>query len=463
MTGDKENWQALSHLLKHRWFSRVWVVQEVAVAANVRVVSGHVVLHWNELQEFSKYIGSNFVLFNALEMDDDDAYLGSKERESMRGVINGNRMVTCRRRYEMQEKVPLYHLLLDCQHFRCKDPRDRIYALLGLASDGAQEKIFPDYTKPIETVLEEAIRFMLQQEGGAVTMLLRAGVGYPKTCGVLPSWVPDLTIDRPTPFTIRAAQRYQAGTSHPPEMILLTDRPGCLAVKGVFINEVVEHLGPTFRLNELPAPPVPVRMTKDDPSLQYFQNWFRETTSLTQSHVQDPYFTGESLKEAIWRTFVGNTHAEMGDEPHIAPDHFREAFEAFKWLFGFGSEDGLPGISRLAQGLVSAEQLDEFTRRVASAMSLMGAFSGCMTGMRICVTAGGSLAVVPPDTQPGDLVTVIWGATAPYLLRHRPDVEPLAGAEHVPLYNLVGCCYLHGVMNGEIERDEDKDLLFFLV
>jgi hypothetical protein len=58
-------------------------------------------------------------------------------------------------------------------------------------------------------------------------------------------------------------------------------------------------------------------------------------------------------------------------------------------------------------------------------------------------------------------VCVIWGATTPYLLRRR-DAEPLKGAEDMDYYNLISCCYVHGVMSGEIKRVEEEGWFFLL-
>jgi len=97
------------------------------------------------------------------------------------------------------------------------------------------------------------MRFMLRQDGSAIDMLLRAGLGYPREFGALASWVPDFSIDRPTPFTIRGAQVHRTGTSHVPTMMLFEGRPEILALKGTIIGEV-EHVGPTFQPDEVPAP-----------------------------------------------------------------------------------------------------------------------------------------------------------------------------------------------------------------
>ena len=54
----------------------------------------------------------------------------------------------------------------------------------------------------------------------------------------------------------------------------------------------------------------------------------------------------------------------------------------------------------------------------------------------------GYMGLVPRRAQAGDLICVLFGTTTPYLLR---PVESGAGMQ----YQLVGHCYVHGLMDGE--------------
>jgi hypothetical protein len=53
---NKEDWEALGSLFQQPWFSRVSVVQEVAVASNIRIVYGNIVIPWDVLEEFLGYV-----------------------------------------------------------------------------------------------------------------------------------------------------------------------------------------------------------------------------------------------------------------------------------------------------------------------------------------------------------------------------------------------------------------------
>jgi hypothetical protein len=67
---------------------------------------------------------------------------------------------------------------------------------------------------------------------------------------------------------------------------------------------------------------------------------------------------------------------------------------------------------------------------------------------RICIIGKGYFGTVPSEAEEGDLVAIFFGLRVPYVLR------PLA----VDTYKLIGPCYVHGIMDGEGLRSNDKGL-----
>jgi len=71
-------------------------------------------------------------------------------------------------------------------------------------------------------------------------------------------------------------------------------------------------------------------------------------------------------------------------------------------------------------------------------------------------THGGHVGLAPAETEPGDLVVIFPGFSAPYVLR-RAGTAPRT-------YEMVGECYVCGVMDGEyLEGTETVFDLFHLV
>jgi hypothetical protein len=75
-------------------------------------------------------------------------------------------------------------------------------------------------------------------------------------------------------------------------------------------------------------------------------------------------------------------------------------------------------------------------------MEFNGAVIEAIRNRRFSVTKDGYMALVPREAIIGDVVCVFQGIAVPFVLR------PVAGA--VDNYELVGPCYCHGIMMGEV-------------
>ncbi|PHH90341.1 hypothetical protein CDD83_3939 [Cordyceps sp. RAO-2017] len=140
-------------LLESNWFKRVWILQEVANASRAQVQCGS--------QSVSSRVFSTApTLLGITPSDHCQAVL-----DIMPGPLRQGSW------YSQQRD--LYSLL---KHFRgseALEPRDKIYALLGICSDAedGDRLLQPDYSKPIGQVIDDAIQHMY-----AVDM--RGEIGY---------------------------------------------------------------------------------------------------------------------------------------------------------------------------------------------------------------------------------------------------------------------------------------------
>jgi len=79
------------------------------------------------------------------------------------------------------------------------------------------------------------------------------------------------------------------------------------------------------------------------------------------------------------------------------------------------------------------------------------AFGLSARGRRFAVTKAGYMALVPELALPGDVVAVLFGLGVPFLLRRDDDHGKVEGQV---TYQLVGECYVHGIMDGEVVKDK---------
>jgi len=82
----------------------------------------------------------------------------------------------------------------------------------------------------------------------------------------------------------------------------------------------------------------------------------------------------------------------------------------------------------------------------------------CFTGRRFCVTRNGYMGWVSPGTEIGDFVCVFIGGRTPCILRQastgrqpfKTGKDSRAEESSTFSYILVGECYMHGMMDGEM-------------
>jgi hypothetical protein len=67
----------------------------------------------------------------------------------------------------------------------------------------------------------------------------------------------------------------------------------------------------------------------------------------------------------------------------------------------------------------------------------------------VFTTRNGFCGTCVPDTEAGDVVTVIFGSPSCFILRASQDNE-LDGGNGLAIYHLVGGAYVGGIMNGEM-------------
>ena|SRR5438045_3609637 len=71
--------------------------------------------------------------------------------------------------------------------------------------------------------------------------------------------------------------------------------------------------------------------------------------------------------------------------------------------------------------------------------------TGVNAGRKLCITHGGFMGLVPKNSEPEDDIALFWGAAVPFVIR-----------SHGNHYQLIGECYIYGIMDGEALTDLDE-------
>ena len=127
----------LDFLLWRPWFKRVWILQEVANAKRAIVCSG------------TKFVSARIFALAPL-------LVGTKPDPHCQAVLD-IMPGPSRKDSWWSQKQDIYTLLLKFNGSKASDPRDKIYALLGISSDGRDaNSLRADYTKTPQEVVHDA-------------------------------------------------------------------------------------------------------------------------------------------------------------------------------------------------------------------------------------------------------------------------------------------------------------------
>ena len=416
---DDPCWEAFRALIRRPWFRRVWIIQEIVVAKKLVFKCGDWMVNWTVLiQAFTKMRTRNDF---RLERSPNDETKETTES----GSFSLSRLLFLRCTFTSNEfgMKKLRDLLMLCRDFQATFARDHLFALLGIASDGDNPALAPDYEKSLDVIVKQYARtFILRDQ--AIDLLYLAG-HHGQTR--FPSWIPDWTrvrgprdplgfSDVPSDVSLsRRGNYHAAGIS---AKLRFDEDPDTLIVRGALVDVVVQ-IGKDFSLSNERPQGVP-----DD--IHFLSEYMSDIAAIIIS--MDSYLTGEDLLDVEWRTLICNLTPDNNE-----PDEkeFRNAYIATRRWNRIMVETSNPHA-------VAPPDFWEIYRR---AQPFVSSITYKLKGRRFCVTRKGYIGLVPIETKTGDEIAVFDGATVPFVLR---QAEKGHGA-----FYLIGECYVHGIMKGE--------------
>lgn len=338
-------------------------------------------------------------------------------------------------RFQQTERIRsrhLFQLVKKCCKFESSMPRDRLYGLLGIASD-CESLPRPDYSKTDQDVYRQFAEYFIEQGYGIELLSTMGSAGSP-------SWVPNFAaIGENVPghadgWSQRHFLKFQAGGPNPGEARLEGDK---LLVRGFVLDDEVQLLGPQLR------PPV----------------YFSKTCANGESERDWPYWGDQEEGLKKWERHVVEWDEEsvqflqkacsagrLGDDRSLA---------SIMQLYNITISAGNEKIHQHKNNSIVAEfGLSEYsiadypTRHARVVREHRDWVIDTVQGRRICVTREGQIGLVPAATEPGDVLCVFLGASAPFVARKR-------GGDVV----LLGDSYVHSMMKGQWFMHENNALV----
>ncbi|KAI0103227.1 HET domain-containing protein [Nemania sp. FL0031] len=425
---DHVLWKYLRTLLELPWFTRTWVIQEVAFSPGDpffiqgnQESPGSYGYPWHRLGWAASWLRRN----------------GYLRLIQIPNELQSVDTMSCIR--QSLTPWPLDALLIATSiKFHATDQRDKVYALLGLAAEcrssaGIPDALHPDYSLDVSEVYTKVALFLLRGNH-TLTVLTRAG-GVSRAqrkyeFDLIPSWVPNWC-----DFAVAGRQIVRS-------LSWLTDSDTTSAS----VLGFPEIYNAAFGLPTKPSTfPCIAEVRLNGPKVDKVTDVFPFHNFLEPLKRQIHEFSIVEVWKAIlprlgkWQainiidSYIRTTTVEQHGLSGNTKDQILKDGAAY--LLGHLSS------SHLCQETYSDDLLPLLER-----LSMCGnpnryislATNFCI-GRTFIITSNGRMGIGPADTLPGDMITILFGGGVPYILR----------VDSVQTSSLVGESYIDGLMKGE--------------
>ncbi|KAK0632469.1 heterokaryon incompatibility protein-domain-containing protein [Immersiella caudata] len=437
---------AYARFSNNPYWQRIWVLQEAYLAQDLwfqcgpksismRTLSGALIL----LERFQKFIISASepaaVLLRAMPQVREFA-MGSPSFPEMHHLVI----------YTSIYPAGIVSLRVAMANFcvkelprgsRATDPRDMIFGLLGFATEHEKAYIKADYTKSVRDVYRDVTRALISSGFGDV---LSWSQRSQKELSDLPSWVPDFssTIYEPLCSQGQAKPwlpRFNASSGRPVVVWSNPEEAGLnsntLSLLGVTFDEVCS-------LGDIWYPRDHHREYSNDKGLLHgatmssrsasyaaIRKFLDEIRTFASTTRLDGFEVKTVINEDIAcrvacadQLMLDSRLRRVSKDCPDLRDYYLRALHNVRDQFNHGADESM------------ASQAQPYLETILR-----------WVNKRPFRTHGGHVGLAPAETEPGDLAVIFPGFSAPYVLRRVGD--------DARMYELVGECYVYGVMDGE--------------
>ena len=402
---------ALRRLLERSWFRRIWVVQELICASKATIKCGNHSMEWERFSNgaerirLSKYYGIASIreVYDALH------------------ILHGIRWERRRRRRKQREEATFEGWLWKYRRCLASDPRDKVFALVGIAHRQIAAAYTPDYSKDaLEVYRNLAIHLIIIERNPDFLANCAHIVG--SQVPLLPSWVPDWS--QPlnvysSPISCPGAYEASAGTSFKGKVSEDLDE---LFLDGVILNKV-EVLGGVWdglRIDKVKSLKSKIELNEE------YLGIFR----------QSPRYRG-----CYWSAF---TRALVADKDHtgsrMGQRDLSEVYVAYRKCFSQDLIFQATGRFSFHEGFGETVEWQEVNE-------LDWAINYAALGRTFCIFDDGRAGWAPVTAEVGDRISIFLGATVPILLRPRGNG-----------YIVLGEAYVHEMMDGQAFEGPDVQI-----
>jgi hypothetical protein len=419
---DYAKLESLQHLFSRPWWSRVWIVQEAANAENAWFICGSDNIHFEDVRVLGITIVETIQNRTLIET----AWNWSPFAVGLTNILPSTMPITFTWMKKKRTLLSAMQRLFLGRETGATDPRDRIYALLGLNTDVDAKELglTVDYSITWQKLYEFVTRSMIKHQGLSV-LTLCTPLGR-RLEDNLPSWVPDWTSQIPSPLSgMKAGALYSAGG------IAIHSEPsggtGNLTLSGVYIARI-RSFGD--------RPPLQSEGSTSEEDVAWDSQWIQNLTNLVSSSGVPLRLREDSV---IQVASAGRLCTGPGKLIRI-PKNDLPTYQAIQEYFYFVQKPP----SRRSQSAFYAMPKDAHYYRTALSVA-----ANCRKPF---LSDTGRVGLAPDLAAPGDVIGVFYGTDAPFVLR--PVREGT--------FRLIGEAYVCGIMDSEALNGKFTETSFTL-
>lgn len=436
------------------WWSRAWVIQELAVSKNPVLKAGFDELPWSQL-----YLPNSMSSW----------LLALTTNHLNRFLKDFHRHYDMKASYERGNRLTITQLVTSHREALATDPRDMVFSLVGLAAGPMTPLLAPDYSLSTREVFMNFVEHSITEEKSLDIICLSYGFAPEAD---RPSWVPDLgDLNRdsyPKPLLDdtyngdrlfgnydgrpRSADKYgfEASLDSSPQINILR-ASFTLVAKGVYFDKIgavgrsltgyPANIAAIFESwEEILVEKFEIQLQGDrlshTPTISsitdFFSDMFRSQLKLEYNgHLTiGTFWTLPRRLQLISRWL----RRPISDGQYIGGGGIREAY--VRTLLTDRNPDGTrltdaQYAKRWAQRKPVKECIND-ELQVAATLRLI-------YKRHLMVSENGYVGLVPSSAQQGDMICVLFGCSVPVIIRKLND-------HHV----FIGESYVHGIMDGQV-------------
>ncbi|KAH7111216.1 HET domain-containing protein [Dactylonectria macrodidyma] len=425
-------WRHLTKLLQRPWFTRVWVIQEVVLShGDPLILHGQQIYPWHRLGWAASWLRRS-------------GYLRLAQVPNQ--MLNVD-MISNIRRSERPWNLDAL-LVATSAKSHATDQRDKVYGLLGLATECQDPGATPpqlrvDYSSTVPEVYEKVASFLVHKYKSLAILTRTRGLEgdicrtqRKHDFSMLPSWVPDWS-----DFTVSEREvakslswLFHSGTSDPDTLGFPDhyEAAGKLPARLTPSDPVVLRLGGLITDNIVSVTPFTKELQSTDSRAQVQAQGapmliiLKLAASLTGKPV------GDWIESFIMATTANQSRISGRTAEQLLKDGSSYLLHL---LLDTKYKDTLSHFQRNDQDLLA--QLRTLSIGGDASSYIMLARNFCLN-RTFFITSNQRMGIGPSGTRPGDCVAVILGGGVPCVLRRRDRG-----------FLFVGESYLHGIMKGE--------------